>query len=207
MGGAGSGWWNDERGAAVLALYRNGLHGSEIACRLGIAPQAVSIRLGRAGINQRQEKRRRVPPVTERQILAWARAHQARHGRYPVTTSGPVEGTSGLTWNQAPGTTRSPAKKGAGDKLPTSCVRPAGRSDPLPRSAELGRAGRGGQRQPLAVRAPVFWQSLPGTTSIVFYCGYRAKPVRLEAAYQSEAPIIPLCQAQLIAGCWHSAQL
>lgn len=56
MSGKGSGRWNAGRGAPVLALYRAGRHGSKIARRLGIAPQAVSFRLARDGISQRLEK-------------------------------------------------------------------------------------------------------------------------------------------------------
>lgn len=38
------------------------------------------------------------PPLTHQQILAWADAHYARHGKWPTQTSGPIDGTD-ETWN------------------------------------------------------------------------------------------------------------
>jgi hypothetical protein len=38
------------------------------------------------------------PPLTERQILRWARAHRRRHGTWPAQQSGPVEGVPGERW-------------------------------------------------------------------------------------------------------------
>jgi hypothetical protein len=38
------------------------------------------------------------PRIHERQILAWADAHHARHGTWPKTPSGPVEDAPGETW-------------------------------------------------------------------------------------------------------------
>jgi hypothetical protein len=38
------------------------------------------------------------PPLSERQILAWARAHEARTGKRPNAASGPVVGVSGESW-------------------------------------------------------------------------------------------------------------
>ena len=42
--------------------------------------------------------RRPVPTLTIDQILAWADAHHAAHGRWPTITSGPVPAEPGLTW-------------------------------------------------------------------------------------------------------------
>jgi hypothetical protein len=39
------------------------------------------------------------PPLEVPQILAWADAFQARNGRWPLSTSGPVAEASGLTWH------------------------------------------------------------------------------------------------------------
>ncbi|MFN3651306.1 MAG: hypothetical protein ACK47B_17160 [Armatimonadota bacterium] len=38
------------------------------------------------------------PPLTEAQILAWADAFHARHGRWPSRNSGPIDGAPGETW-------------------------------------------------------------------------------------------------------------
>jgi hypothetical protein len=40
------------------------------------------------------------PDLTEEQVLAWAQAHQARTGRWPTASSGPVEETPEDTWKQ-----------------------------------------------------------------------------------------------------------
>jgi hypothetical protein len=40
-----------------------------------------------------------VPPLHVAQILAWARAHRRRTGRWPSAASGPVVGAPGETWN------------------------------------------------------------------------------------------------------------
>jgi hypothetical protein len=44
--------------------------------------------------------RGRRPPLTEKQILAWADAHFARTGRWPSTYSGPVTDAPGETWGK-----------------------------------------------------------------------------------------------------------
>jgi hypothetical protein len=44
-------------------------------------------------------RHRRPTPLTLAQILAWADAHQARTGRWPVPRSGPVAGVPGESWS------------------------------------------------------------------------------------------------------------
>jgi hypothetical protein len=39
-----------------------------------------------------------LPRLTERQVLAWADAHRAKTGEWPLTISGPVLGAPGETW-------------------------------------------------------------------------------------------------------------
>jgi hypothetical protein len=39
------------------------------------------------------------PPLSPEQILAWADAHFARHGRWPQVLSGPIEDAPGETWS------------------------------------------------------------------------------------------------------------
>ncbi len=40
-----------------------------------------------------------LPPLTIRQILAWADAHHEKTGRWPNRSSGPVDGAPGETWS------------------------------------------------------------------------------------------------------------
>jgi hypothetical protein len=40
-----------------------------------------------------------LPPLTQRQILAWADAHHQRSGKWPTKNSGPIEGAPGETWS------------------------------------------------------------------------------------------------------------
>ncbi len=42
--------------------------------------------------------RRRPPPLTEEQVLAWARIHQRATGQWPVASSGPVARAVGESW-------------------------------------------------------------------------------------------------------------
>jgi hypothetical protein len=42
--------------------------------------------------------RRRPPPLTEEQVLAWALAHRRATGRWPAAHSGPVAGAPGESW-------------------------------------------------------------------------------------------------------------
>ena len=42
--------------------------------------------------------RKNLPPLCIAQILAWADAHRACHGRWPKVLSGPVDTAPGETW-------------------------------------------------------------------------------------------------------------
>jgi hypothetical protein len=42
--------------------------------------------------------RRVLPPLTQRQILAWADAYYQQNGRWPRVDSGPIAGTDGESW-------------------------------------------------------------------------------------------------------------
>jgi hypothetical protein len=46
------------------------------------------------------------PPLTEKQVLAWADRHRERTGAWPTYRSGPVEGTPGETWRMVDTTLR-----------------------------------------------------------------------------------------------------
>jgi hypothetical protein len=49
---------------------------------------------------------RQKPPLTVRQILAWARAHYARTGQYPGILSGPIPEAPGENWRAIDGALR-----------------------------------------------------------------------------------------------------
>ena len=59
---------------------------------------------GDSSLSRLLEKKRGVrniqnlPPLTERQILAWADAHQRRSGAWPTSDAGPIAQTRGETW-------------------------------------------------------------------------------------------------------------
>src|SRR5438270_11305495 len=104
MGGPGSGKRpNIERQWQILHLHGEGLTVSEIAQRLGVTRQAVSNCCRRIGLrfkpHPRGYHRPSVPALTEQQILRWASAFQAEHGRYPSACSGVIPNT-GETWNK-----------------------------------------------------------------------------------------------------------
>jgi hypothetical protein len=45
-----------------------------------------------------KRNRKRLPPLTEAQILRWIKAHHRRTGTWPRGDSGPISGTNGETW-------------------------------------------------------------------------------------------------------------
>jgi hypothetical protein len=49
--------------------------------------------------HRNKRNKRALPPLTAALILAWADAHRARTGAWPVANSGPVLGAPGETWN------------------------------------------------------------------------------------------------------------
>ena len=57
---------------------------------------------------------RRLPPLTEAKILAWARAHRRRTGRWPTQHSGAVAGAPGETWKRIDTTLRNGTRGLAG---------------------------------------------------------------------------------------------
>src|SRR5262245_13038746 len=71
---------------AALRCGNRGLPGTDTLARL----------LAR---HRNKRNRRALPPLTADQILAWADAHVARTGGWPIASSGPVFGAAGETWN------------------------------------------------------------------------------------------------------------
>ncbi len=73
----------------------------------------LALRYGRHGLpggsslaqclaRERGARRRKTspPPLDSGQILSWAHAYRARHGRWPTPDSGPVDGAAGETWSK-----------------------------------------------------------------------------------------------------------
>src|SRR4029077_10582655 len=69
----------------ALQVGTRGLPGGLSIARLLMAAKGVTARIS-------------VPPLTVRQILAWADAFFKVHGDWPRSTSGPVDGAYGETW-------------------------------------------------------------------------------------------------------------
>jgi hypothetical protein len=76
--------WN-----AISIALRHGLR--ELPSGMSLA-QLLAVHRGK-------RNRAALPPLTEAQIVAWADAYYARHGKWPTQTSGPVEEAPGETWN------------------------------------------------------------------------------------------------------------
>ncbi len=70
---------------AALARGRRGLHGRSSLAELLHAERGV-------------RNSHKLPPLTEEQIIAWAKAHRRRYRRWPSYESGPIPGTVGETW-------------------------------------------------------------------------------------------------------------
>src|SRR5262249_61836974 len=66
---------------------------AEVAERTGRTLQAVGDRRRTLGIYRRDAS-----PLAVKQILAWAKAHSRRTGRWPSAASGPVAEVPGQTW-------------------------------------------------------------------------------------------------------------
>jgi hypothetical protein len=69
----------------ALRTNRRGLTGGRTLARLLCEQRGVRLR-------------RYPPPLTEKEVLAWAERHRARTGEWPTAGSGPVEGAPGETW-------------------------------------------------------------------------------------------------------------
>jgi hypothetical protein len=85
-------WLNDPWPPEHDALLGT-LPDAEVAERTGRTLQAVGDRRRTLGIYRRDAS-----PLTLKQILAWAKAHRRRTGRWPSAASGPVAEAPGQTW-------------------------------------------------------------------------------------------------------------
>ena len=86
----------NETWIAIASALRAGRRG--LRCRSSLA-QLLAQRRGARNI-------KRLPPLTEEQILAWARAHFEATGRWPNTGGGPIAQSPGETWAAIDGALR-----------------------------------------------------------------------------------------------------
>ncbi len=105
MGGPGSGRRPDlERQWEILRLREKGWTIADIARHLGVTRQAICNCYRRLGVHFKFPPRGRdtanLRPLTEEQILTWARAYHARLGSYPTSGSGVIGGSGGETWSR-----------------------------------------------------------------------------------------------------------
>jgi hypothetical protein len=77
-----------EKWANIDQALRKGLRGCAGGSSLA---QLLSAHRGK-------RNRKRLPPLTQAQILRWIRAHHRRTGTWPRGDSGPIPGSNGETW-------------------------------------------------------------------------------------------------------------
>jgi hypothetical protein len=93
-----------------------------------------------------------LPPLTQKQILAWADAHWARTGRWPTVKAGPVPEAPGETWQRIDTALRAGLRGQPGGSslhrllVKRRGVRPVSRLPPLTAAQILGWAERHLQR-------------------------------------------------------------
>src|SRR6516165_695540 len=94
-----TGAWPKETGGPIPEAPGEGWHAVDRALRAGVRgftagsslPRLLQARRGVPNLQGR-------PPLTVKQILTRADAYFERHGAWPQTRSGPVEGVPGQTW-------------------------------------------------------------------------------------------------------------
>jgi hypothetical protein len=79
---------NCENWCAIHAALTKGYRGLPGGCTL------VQLLANARGVRNKKAP----PPLRPRQILNWAYAHRACHGRWPTRTSGEIPGSGGETW-------------------------------------------------------------------------------------------------------------
>jgi hypothetical protein len=96
---ARTGRWPKEDSGPVTAVPGENWKAIDMALRQGLRGLPGGSSLPRVLTEQRQVPNVNVrPPLTLGQILAWADAYQAHHGRWPTTHSGAVASSAGDTW-------------------------------------------------------------------------------------------------------------
>jgi hypothetical protein len=94
-----TGAWPTARSGPIAGTPGETWRGVDMALRTnqrGLSGGSSLVRL--LGEHRGVRSRRYPPPLTDKQILAWADRHRKRTGTWPTSRSGPVEGTPGETW-------------------------------------------------------------------------------------------------------------
>jgi hypothetical protein len=93
------GKWPSTRSGPIAESPGDNWQAIELALHHGLRGLKGGTSLARF-LAERRGKRNRsaLPHLSESQILAWAEAHFARHGKWPTQTSGPIEAAPSETW-------------------------------------------------------------------------------------------------------------
>jgi hypothetical protein len=104
---ARSGEWPKARSEAIAEAPGETWVRVDMALRIGHRGLPGGSSLARLLAEQRGVvNKRALPPLRLEQVMAWAQAHQARTGQWPVASSGPVAEAPGETWIKIDGALR-----------------------------------------------------------------------------------------------------
>jgi len=97
---AAQGRWPTQTSGPVLGAYRENWGSIADDLRQGRRGLPGGMTLARVLAEHRNVRNlHSIPPLSVDQILDWADAHHAAHGRWPSFSSGPVGGAPGETWS------------------------------------------------------------------------------------------------------------
>jgi hypothetical protein len=95
-----NGRWPNETTGPIPEAAGESWHGVDRALRAGVRGFPGGSSLARLLAKQRGvPNRQALPRLSVRQILAWADQHHRRHGEWPNSRSGPLEGVKDETWS------------------------------------------------------------------------------------------------------------
>lgn len=95
-----SGRWPNETSGPVLEAPDETWHGIDRALRAGVRGFSGGSSLARLLARQRNvPNRQALPRLTTKQILAWADDYHRRHGTWPTSRSGPIDGAKSECWS------------------------------------------------------------------------------------------------------------
>jgi hypothetical protein len=95
-----TGQWPKETSGPIVEAPGEKWFAIDRALRAGVRGLSGKSSLAQLLAKRRQVRNiHRLPPLTLKQILAWADAYHARHGAWPTTEQGPIDGVLGETWS------------------------------------------------------------------------------------------------------------